>query len=370
MKRFSLFLLSLLLMFSTGCSQSSLFSNYRPIDRLLLVHTIGFDTHKDGLSLSICAGEQEEQGMIRLECSGKNITDCMAKLQSFSGKTELYYAHTRYVLVGEDYARQGLGDVMQYLEQSTQLRSDLPLFVVKERTAAEAVMHAGDDEQGIHDLLEAVLRECEGQGMGFPFTCGDIGSYSAEYGSALACALHLVPTKNRDPKAEEEAVTPIAAGYGIIDYGTLVGFLSTDAARGVNLLIGETGIGAVTLNMAGQPVSVRIDQCKITLRPTVSQQNTLTHLKIEGNIKATAVETREGHNLSADALEQELSDALRQWVEELLLSMRSTQCDFLGLLPRLAMEYADLTTTPEQLQDLPMEAQIQCSVSIGKEDKT
>ena len=366
MKQILTFSLALLLMFSTGCSQISLFSNYRPIDRLLLVHTIGFDAHKDGLTLSVCAGEQEEQGIVRLQCSGANISDCMETLQNFSGKTELYFAHTRFVLVGEEYARQGLGDVMQYLEQSTQLRSDLPLFVVKGETASKAVMQSGDEKQGIHDILEAVLRDCEARGMGFPFTCGDIGSYSAEYGSALACALTVTPTKDIDPKAEDDRITPIAAGYGIIDYGALVGFLSTEASRGVNLLINESGTGSMTLHLNGQPVSLRIDRCKIRLQPTVTNRKTISNLKVDAEIKINVAETREGHHIDQSHLEQELSNTIRQWIEELLLAMRSSECDFLGLGPRIAMEYPSVEWTPRQLQALPMEAQVQCR--IAKED--
>ena len=216
MKRISLFLLSALLMFSTGCAKSSLFSNYRPIEQLQLVHTIGFDVHPDGLELSICGGEKDGQGLIRLSCSGANISQCLGRLQNYSEKSELYYAHTRYVIVGEEYARQGLGDIMQYLESSQQLRSDIPLFVVKGGTAKELVMNAGGKDEGIFHVMEAVIRDCDRQGMGFPFTCGDIGSFSAEYGSALACALTVSHTKDIDPSAEDTECTPIAAGYGVI----------------------------------------------------------------------------------------------------------------------------------------------------------
>ena len=53
MKRLSAILLFICLLFSTGCAKSSLFSNYRPIEQLKLVHVIGFDAHEEGLELSI-----------------------------------------------------------------------------------------------------------------------------------------------------------------------------------------------------------------------------------------------------------------------------------------------------------------------------
>lgn len=248
----------------------------------------------------------------------------------------------------------------------TQLRSDLPLFVVKGDSAAKAVIQSGDEKQGIHDILEAVLRNCEAQGMGFPFTCGDIGSYSAEYGSALACALTVTPTKDIDPKAEDDRITPIAAGYGIIDYGALADFLSTEASRGVNLLINETGTAPMTLRLDGQPVSLHIDGCKIELQPTVTNRKNISQLKVNAEIKINVAETKEGHHIDHPHLEQELSNTIRQWIEELLLAMRTTECDFLGIGHRIAMEYPAVEWSPQQLQTLPMEAQVQCR--IAKED--
>lgn len=369
MKRFCLFILSFCLMFSTGCAKSSLFSNYRPIEQLQLVHVIGFDAHEEGLELSICGGQQGEEGqqLIRLSCIGKNISDCLGKLQNYSEKRELYYAHTRYVVVGEEYARQGLGDVMQYLESSEQLRSDIPLFIVKGGTAKDPVLKAGGKEQGIHDVLEAVIRDCDRQGMGYPFTCGDIGSFSAEYGCALACALTLEATKHTKPSAEEEEVTPIAAGYGIIDYGNMTAFLSPEASRAVNFLIGELGTGAVTIKAEGQPVSLRFTESKNTLQPAFGASGALTELSITLQLEGEPLESEQNHTISVKKLEAAVSDTVSQWMEELILAIRSTKCDFLGLGPRIAVSYPqEMTAAPlpwtEQLDTLPIFADIQCTI--------
>lgn len=367
MKRFSLFLLLICLTFSTGCAKSSLFSNYRPIEQLKLVHTIGFDSHEDGLELSICGGEQDGQGLIRLSCTGKNISDCLGKLQNYSVNSELYYAHTRYVIVGEDYARQGLGDVMQYLESSEQLRSDIPLFIVKGGEAKELVMKSGGAEAGIFNVLESVIRDCDRQGMGFPFTCGDIGSFSAEYGSALACALTIQPTKNSNPTAEDEEVTPIAAGYGVIDYGTLTAFLSPEASRAVNFLIGELGTGSVTIMADGNPVSLRFTEAKNTLQPTFGPAGTMLSLSIHMELKAEPLETEQKQSLDLQRLEDITAQTVNQWLEELMLAMRSTKCDFLGLGARIAISHPkEMIAAPipwtEQLNTLPMYAEVQCTI--------
>ena len=47
-------------------------------------------------------------------------------------------------------------------------------------------------------------------------------------------------------------------------------------------------------------------------------------------------------------------------MEELLLAMRTAECDFLGLGPRITMEYPAVDWKPQVLRDLPMEAKVQC----------
>lgn len=374
MKRFSMVLLAACLMFSTGCSRNGgLSTNYRAIENLKLIHTIGFDTHKDGLQLSVSGGEAENEGIIRLSASGKNISDALATVQNFSGKEELYYAHTRYVLVGQAYAEQGLGDIMQYLESSNQLRSDLPLFILRGSNAKDLIMNAGGQKNSTFEILEAVERDCTQSGSSFPFTCGDIASFSAEYGSALACALEIKPTKAANPEAVEQELTPVLSGYGIIKHGDLVGFLSKDASRGVNLLMNEAGTGNITVLLDQQPYSLQIRTVDTTLRPSFGPSGTITELNVEMNVEAVLEEHEQGVPIDPQKLSKAFSKTIRQWVEEVLLTMRTTQADFLGLGPRIAISYPkEWENTPirweTQLKTLPMTANVRCTVSRGENE--
>lgn len=374
MKRFSIILLAVCLMFSTGCSKNGdLSSNYRAIENLKLVHTIGFDTHKDGLQLSVSGGESENEGIIRLSASGKNISDALETVQNYSGKEELYYAHTRYVLVGQEYAEQGLGDIMQYLESSNQLRSDLPLFIVRSKDAKELLMNAGGEKNSTFEILEAVVRECTQRGDSYPFTCGDIASFSAEYGSALACALDITSTKEVKPEAEDKELTPVVSGYGIIKQGNLVGFLSKDASRGVNLLLNELGTGNITVTLDQHPYSLQIKNVDTTLRPSFGDAGTITNLTVEMEVQAVLEEHEQHVQIDTDKLSKAFSKTIRQWVEEVLQSMRSTQSDFLGLGPRIAITYPkewenNPVSWETQLKNLPMTADVRCTVSQGENE--
>ncbi|MBQ3011897.1 MAG: hypothetical protein IJD81_11965 [Oscillospiraceae bacterium] len=371
MKRFSILLLSVCLMFSTGCSKATgLFSNYRAIENLKLVHTIGFDIHKDGLQLSVSGGESENEGIIRLSASGKNISDALSAIQNYSGKEELYYAHTRYVLVGQKYAEEGLGDIMQYLESSNQLRSDLPLFLIRSGKAGDLIAHAGGKKESTFEVLEAVVRDCTQSGNSYPFTCGDIASYTAEYGSTLACALDIKPTKTVKADAEEEELTPVVAGYGIIKQGKLVHFLSEEASRGANLLLNELGTQSVTVTLNHHPYSLKLKNVETTLKPTFGESGTMTSLTVELEVEAVIEEHEQAVEIDTAQLSRFFSKAVRQWIDEVLQAMRHTQADFLGLGPRIAISYpkeweANPLSWETQLKSLPMTAEIHCSISRG-----
>lgn len=374
MKRFSLILLAACLMFSTGCSKNGgLFQNYRAIENLKLVHTIGFDTHKDGLQLSVSGGESENEGIMRLSASGKNISDALATVQSYSGKEELYYAHTRYVLVGQTYAEQGLGDIMQYLESSNQLRSDLPLFILRNREAKDLITHAGGKKSSTFEILEAVVRNCTQSGDSYPFTCGDIASFSAEYGSALACALEIKSTKDVNPEAEEEELTPVVSGYGVIKQGKLVSFLSKDASKAVNLLLNEPGTGNITVMVDKHPYSLQIRNVDTTLVPSFGTVGTMTNLTVEMTVEAVLEEHEQNVQADLNKLSKAFSKTVQQWVQEVLQTMRASQSDFLGLGPRIAIsdpkEWESNPLSWEmQLKTLPMTAQVQCTITRGENE--
>ncbi len=374
MKRFFLLLTVVGIMFSTGCSNSvSLSNDYRAIEELLLIHTIGFDVHPEGLECSVSGGEKENQGFMRLSAPGKTISDAYELLQNYSGKEELYYAHTRYVLVGEDYAKQGLENVMNYLESSPQLRSDLPMFVVQDGTAKDLLMKAGGTEHSIFEIMEAVVRECTLSGNGYPFTCGDIAVYSAEYGSALICALSINSTKEVNPSADDKDLTPVLSGYGILQNGKLVGYLPQDAAKGISLLIDELGTGEVTVTLEGKPMSLRITEAHTTLSPSFGEAGTITDLTVQVSMKATLEEAEKKKELDMEMLSVAFGSEVKQWLDSILMAMSSTGTDFLGFGRQIAIRYpnqwencpVDWLT---RIKSLPMHAQVDCTVTLGENE--
>ncbi len=369
MKVFQLLPLVGLLLFSTGCAPNDGFSgNYRSIEQLQLVHTLGFDAHSKGVAVSAAGGEarggedSKGPGIVRLQAAGTDITAAVARLQEFAGKEELYFAHTRYVLVGAEYAETGLGDVIDYLEHSPQLRSDLPLFVVKNGSAADLIAKAGGENTSVFDLMESVVRSCAREGAGYPFTCGDIAIFSAQRGCALACALEMVPTSEVNTGAGEEELTPVAAGYAIFKDGRLAGYLSKEGARGVNLLLGQWGAEVVTPELAGSPSSLQFTDVKVELVPEFGRAGTLTGLTVAMQVEAELENRPEG---DMDRLTRAFEKAVVAWMEELFQAMRATGADFMGFGDKVAIKHPEWTgQLTESVRTMALKSDVHCQLYV------
>jgi hypothetical protein len=117
----------------------------------------------------------------------------------------------------------------------------------------------------------------------------------------------------------------------------------------------------------GQPVSLRFTESKNTLQPVFSASGALTELSVTLQLEGEPLESEQNHPIPVQKLEAAVADTVSQWMEELILAMRSTKCDFLGLGPRIAVSYPrEMTAAPlpwtEQLDTMPMFAEIQCTI--------
>ena len=113
----------------SGCSS---LLHPRQVEDLQLIQTIGFDGGVGDVTVSVSSGEASEDAVsAQLAARGASIQTAVQRLQDFSPREELFFAHIRYAVVGEACARGGITPVLDYFERSTQTQLSVPLFVVK-----------------------------------------------------------------------------------------------------------------------------------------------------------------------------------------------------------------------------------------------
>ena len=194
-KRLPIIILSLLLAAALG--GCALFpSRLHGVERLLVVQALGVD-RVDGavrLSMASAADSARGEGPIRLSGSGLSISDAAENVDALATEEELFCAHTGHVLIGETTAREGIGGVLRYICRARELRMDLPLYIVREGSAADALLKTGDDRIGAVEELDMLAATAPAREGRRPPGAAQIAGELESGGCALVSALRLVPS--------------------------------------------------------------------------------------------------------------------------------------------------------------------------------
>ena len=90
-------------MLCSGCSTGAISSNYRPVEDLALIQTIGVDRAPEGVCLSAATGKAcENEAPKRMTQSGVSMLAALNQLQDRTPSAGLFYAQTSYLLLGEE----------------------------------------------------------------------------------------------------------------------------------------------------------------------------------------------------------------------------------------------------------------------------
>ena len=342
MRRFSALLGAILLLLAqSGCGLGrGIYSNYRAVEDLLLVQTLGVDA---GPVLSAATGRPQGGAPTILRHAAASIPQGMDVLQQRTPKGQLYFAHTRYFVLGEAFAAEGVGPVLDFVERDTLTRMGASLFVVRGGTAEALITGAGEDWD-VGDVLATVRQETETHGDSHVFDVRETAVALSEYGAALVCALRLTDTGG-SVFGLSEGVAAVPDGYGILRDGALVGFLDGGQARAASLMRGVLGTvtqelpfgdGRVTVELRCAMPEIRLDGAVLSVRAMP------TAVLVGADTAASVTDPAALAALTA-AIDRSLTDELTR----LLARVQAEGSDFLSLGRALRRQGIDPAALPE-----------------------
>ena len=370
MKRFlSLLIIMCALPTLSGCG--SIYSNYREIQQLMVVQTMGIDREKGGVQVSMAAAaEASGGGPRRMSAQGSTITAAIDRAYKLSYEEEIFFSHVNHLLVGEAAAEEGLDTFLDYVSQSPTMRIDIPLYIVRGGTANQAVMEVGDSSKGISEVMQTVHESFASRSNSRVFTVADTINSLLRYGSALVCAVECVPSsesvspgksasaqgggeqnaqqgEEQNPQQEEgqnaqdktQGETPlmaVPAGYAVIRDGKLCKFIEPEEAAAVGLLTGSLPITDITVtDRNGKDASLELNQGSAEITPVWGGKGQLKGLNIQAQVSASVLETDNWQQGSSNEyinhLTAQLESAVSQRLSSLLRTSMKLKADFLGL---------------------------------------
>lgn len=209
----------------TGCGGSP-WSNYRALEELLPVQTMGFDRREEQMLLTVAAPGDSPDSNTLLSAPGETVAAAAETLRNRGRRQELFFPQVRFALVGPQAARQGLEEIFDWFAHSGRTRLDLPLWILREGSAQELILGGGTADTGITGALEALQRH----NRAMP-TLLDTARQLRRTGAA-ACPVLTVVT-------EGDTLLPRADGFAVLRPDGLADYLTEEESLGTALLLGR-----------------------------------------------------------------------------------------------------------------------------------
>lgn len=352
-------------------------ANYREIEQLLVIQTMGLDDTGAGVTLSLAAAGDSERGPRRLRAEGMTISGAMEHIYRYSFEEELFCAHVDRLLIGEKAAENGLESTLAYLTRAPEMRLDMPLYIVRDGTALDTLMNAGGSK-GICEVMDTVELSAKRRGDSGVTTAAGVLRDSARFGSALVCALSCDRASELEGPpdgsgGESDSLSVAPAGYAILREGRLCRYLTPEQSVAAGLLKNETGLCELELRDGrGATAVLEITGGGSSLQPVWDGPGQLRGLRIGAEVRATLAEVRGRPGPQdaayADGLTARLEARLSELLTETMQASRDLKADFLGLAAQVeraspgAFRQLD-RAFPELLPELELEISVSARLS-------
>ena len=336
MKRLAVLLISALLLMLGGCKSGMLYADMREIDQLELIQTVGLDASDSGVRATAASGMRVGGGSPTvLENTSPTTARAMRLMQNYSSKKYIFYGHVRYLLIGEEAAREGLGKYLDYVERSVELRLSTGLLIVKGGTANELIRLTSTESESTAELLASLEKDVRLMSESRVGSCGEAAESLAESGTALVAAVR--------PEQGENGWRIASAGYAVFRDGRLAAYIDTDTARAVNLLTGEVEGDVTELpDGRGGCAALRVTSGKSSFGAEFSGGE-LIRITIDARVTANIEELSESCDpyspAEIAALEAKLAALEKARIDRAAALMRSLGCDYLGLGAKLSLAH-------------------------------
>ena len=343
MRRFLIIIYLLPTLFFGGCTLSG--ASMSGTERLAVVQALGVDREDGGVRLSMvtAADSSRGEGPVRLGGRGATIAAAAEDAAAHAAEERIFFAHTAYLLVGEDSAREDVETLLRYVCRSRELRMDVPLLIVRGASAERALTESGGERIGAAELLDALALAAPRRLGGDLPSAALIAGRLAEGGCALAAAVECAPSSELEEG--KHALTLAPAGLGVLRDGKLAAFLDNEEAVGADLLCGARGRHEfVVTDRAGRRVTLRTAPGKTALRVIRGEDGAPEAIELTIRVSASVSELDGEARLSdgdyADELSALLERELLRRASSVLRLQRTLGADLLSLRQRSGLDGA------------------------------
>ena len=331
MKKRILLLYILALSLLSGCS-GGLFASRRAMEHLRPIQTISLDRTEGGIVMGVSSGMGPNGGApLVMKCAAAGIEPAMARLQSYSPEDELFYAHVRFILLGEEMAARGLMPILDWIERSPAMQMDTQMILVR-GSACDALADATGETTDITERLSSLEREEFDRGQHI-YSLREIAAALLERGGALCLTVRSEDSDGVIVTESETTAAVVPEGYAVLRDDRPPAYLTAEETMGAELLEGSVN-GALAV-VDGTVLELFSDGASAT--GLWDENGGLTGILIRCSLEAGVVEIPEDGNADLRTTEEHLSSHAGEWLAAAVARSQSMGCDFLDLYGSVLM---------------------------------
>lgn len=323
-----------------GCGRT--LNNYREVEQLLVIQTMGIDRKSGGtlLSLASAAEGAPDGSPRRLSASGDCVSTALKRIYELSYEEELFCYHISSILIGEEAAEAGIEEYLSFICRSPYMRIKSPIFVLRDGTAEEAVMEAGDGGKGISEIMQSVRQRLLRRGAGSLTDSARIISELRRYGSTLVCALELSDAAESLDGEEKSGQTAMVSGYAVIREGRLCRYIEAEDAVAVDLLLNHVDESELQIrDRQERRIVLELFDGGSEIIPVWSAPGALQGLDVRVHVSASVLEATGAETLEdaeyLDQLTAALEESISRKLSKVLQGCGELRSDYLGLAGRV-----------------------------------
>ncbi|MCR2806981.1 Ger(x)C family spore germination protein [Paenibacillus soyae] len=324
--------------------------NSRELNDMSIASALGFDQKGDSVQVSVQiinasqiaatrGGSGERLPIMTQRAGGRTLFEAVRALTTKTPR-KVYASHIRLLVIGEQLARNGIADVLDFVSRDHEFRTDFYIVIAKDTTASDALKVLTPLEKLPSNKLFSSLESAE-ENWGVTATVDlhelifDIVSKGKD--PALASITIVGSVQTGQSKKNMENVTPAAFekynGLAVFRKDKLVGWLNTKESKGYSFVVGNMKNTVVRTGCpGGGSLAVELNRFKQKVKGSMNagKPSIRVDLQLEGNIGDVECGIDLGKTASVAEVEEAMSDQVRGFVEAAVKKAKSYRADVFG----------------------------------------
>lgn len=277
-KKYILLIIILLLVINLyGCW------NYREINNMFIVYGASIDKNSDGYIVSFeivnpIGGREEEIKSIVISENGKTIFDAVRNTIAKTGR-KIYWSHCKIIIVSQKIAKEGMVQVLDFINRDAEIRPDVFLLISGEKEAKDIITKKSDLEAAISmQINESIKNEKNISKYPKVELYKFLDVLSQEGNNNILPVIYLMEN--------DEKVTPEISGTAIFKRDKMIGIIDEETTKYVLLINNRLKGGVITLeNITENDNKVTLEIYKTTtkLKPIIINNKISIEINTEIN---------------------------------------------------------------------------------------